>query len=374
MKSREKLKKKIENSVERAMQWLNLMDVNPMEPGIKKASSYHNVNMWPGMVLPATYNSVHCKELLKGWFPQNQLHNNSTGTFFNSCQSVDGFFHIKGMTKESIYKKDDTAYTWEYINFHISNYSLGALSSLGMKPVYSLDFMIPYLSAGGLKAWIKRREWDDPWMEGNNIVNLAGFFLMIKNWGSREAGFRFTEMMEWLNDIQNPLTGYWGDHSTGNSRSMLEAMAGASHIYHLYFYSGIPVPYSSYIIDSSLEVAFSQLNDVTSACLDIDIVDVLANLHVLDYRRAEVEDYLFRKLEGLLEFQNDDGGFCDTLEGLRSFDGWIKGYSEPQGISNCFATWFRMATIGMISTVLFPETANRWFFRETIGMGYFCKQ
>jgi hypothetical protein len=43
---------------------------------------------------------------------------------------------------------------------------------------------------------------------------------------------------------------------------------------------------------------------------------------------------------------------------------------EPQGLSNCFATWFRSAAIGMLCEILFPG-AFPWHFRNTIGMGYF---
>jgi hypothetical protein len=71
----------------------------------------------------------------------------------------------------------------------------------------------------------------------------------------------------------------------------------------------------------------------------------------------------------LLDFQNADGGFCDIREGSRRQDGWVKGYEEPQGLSNTFATWFRWIAIAMIADVLMPRFW-RWNFRRMIGIGY----
>ena len=52
-------------------------------------------------------------------------------------------------------------------------------------------------------------------------------------------------------------------------------------------------------------------------------------------------------------------------------DGWVGGYFEPQGLSNCFATWFRCATLAMILHCLDPEAARSLRFRDSIGIGYF---
>jgi len=51
----------------------------------------------------------------------------------------------------------------------------------------------------------------------------------------------------------------------------------------------------------------------------------------------------------LLALQQGDGGFFDERQGVRRVDGWVKGYEEPQGLSNTFATWFRLIAIAMIA-------------------------
>ena len=147
------------------------------------------------------------------------------------------------------------------------------------------------------------------------------------------------------------------------------AMAGAAHNFHIYYYLNRPLRYVDRIVDHCVSFVGE---GVTSACVDIDMVDILANMHKYGYRTGDIESGLEKKLVDLLDFQNPDGGFADVKEGDRRFDGW-NSYVEPQGLSNCFATWFRTATIAMICEVLFPKEFP-WHFRNTIGMGYFNRQ
>jgi len=56
-------------------------------------------------------------------------------------------------------------------------------------------------------------------------------------------------MFRWLDDHQNPVTGYW---DLGRGSSALNAMAGAFHFYFLYFLTGRRVQYPERIIESTL--------------------------------------------------------------------------------------------------------------------------
>ena len=47
----------------------------------------------------------------------------------------------------------------------------------------------------------------------------------------------------------------------------------------------------------------------------------------------------------------------------------MRGYAEPQGISNTFATWFRWIAIAMIAELLWPGWQD-WRFRGEPGIGY----
>jgi hypothetical protein len=51
----------------------------------------------------------------------------------------------------------------------------------------------------------------------------------------------------------------------------------------------------------------------------------------------------------------------------------VGGYTEPQGLSNTFATWFRWIAIAMTACCLWPQWqafAGGWQFRRMVGIGY----
>ena len=364
------LKDRVIDCFGRVKSWFEENRIEGFPKEVKRFSSLHNVSSYPGMLLPATYNSAHCLRLLGVYDDSNREACFRVADFINSFQLPDGRYRIPEMRDSDVYKRDDLAYTWEYIDFHVTNYALGAVLSLGYKPKHDLSFMEPYLTQQGLERWISRRMFDDAWMEGNNIVNLASFYLILHEQGDTRAFQRVEQLLLWLNTIQDPSTGFWGDDFS-TRKGLLYGMAGSMHVYHLYYYLDRELPFSDRIVESCIELSRNELKGVTTACLDVDIVDVLANMHRLGLRRREIEDVLEQKLVNLLGIQNPDGGFPDQTEGMLRFDGWVKGYSEPQGISNCFSTWFRCIAIAIISCILFPETAEEWTFRNTIGIGYY---
>jgi hypothetical protein len=146
----------------------------------------------------------------------------------------------------------------------------------------------------------------------------------------------------------------------------LHAMAGSMHDFHLWYATGRPLPYQ----DRAIDWALTQAPVIVSACIDVDLVDLLVHGRLLrSHRHRETEAWLRALLPRLLDFQNEDGGFPDETTGTRRQDGWINGYTEPQGISNTFATWFRWIAIAFIAETLWPAW-RRWGFRRTPGIGY----
>jgi hypothetical protein len=138
------------------------------------------------------------------------------------------------------------------------------------------------------------------------------------------------------------------------------------HNYHLWYARGRKLPYFEQAIGYCLTLP----PQVDSACIDVDVVDVL--VHGLSAGRAPqaaAHAWLAAILTAILDEQNDDGGFADVRAGTRRQDGWVRGYEEPQGLSNTFATWFRWIAIAMASDVLFPGRWQ-WNFRRSIGIGY----
>jgi hypothetical protein len=328
----------------------------------------HDDERWPSMVLPGTYDAVMALRLLGEEFDdaERDLH----AATIRSFASVGGAFRMPQMTPDTTYKRDDPAETRTYVDFHVSNYALGGLAALDRLLPLDLTFVEPYLEPSYLEAWLGRRDLRDPWLEGNNLVNLGGFLLLAVEHGSpderRRARAALDALLAWHDRNQDPTTGFWGPRQHASERDLLHAMAGATHDYHLYYALGRPVPH----LEAAVAYCLGRPPEVVSACIDVDLVDILVHAAVLRaHRTDEVRSWCARWLSRILAVQNADGGFPDQFEGVLRFDGWVGGYWEPQGASTAFSTRFRCIAISMCASLLWPGWRS-FGFRDMVGIGY----
>jgi len=354
----------------RTLAWLDTLQADGQPCGVVRISSAHDVARWPGMLLPGTYNAVLARSLLDGLDEWGSATRDALAAWLCSHRRADGVFRIPGMSDDDVFKKPDPAETWRYIDFHVTNYSLGALEMLAPAAPPVLDFVRPWLDPLVLKAWLADRDLRDPWQEGNNIVNLGSFLLLLAGQGDEPTRERvqacLSILFDWHDRFQEPATGFWGVGQLSDPERALHAMAGSMHNFHLWYATGRALPFH----DRAVDWALARPPRIDSACIDVDLVDLLVHAHlVIDYRRGDIERWLRAMLPPLLAFQNVDGGFCDTREGVRRQDGWVRGYEEPQGLSNTFATWFRWIAIAMIADCLWPGRWP-WRFRRMVGIGY----
>lgn len=366
----EQLAARVEMARTRTLAWLETMQAERLPRGVMRSSAAHDPVAWPGMLLPGTYNAVLCRALIGGLDSFSPAERAALVAWLESFRLPDGRFRIAGMHDADVFKKPDRDETWRYIDFHVTNYSLGAIEMLNPQHRPVLDFVAPFLDLETLGAWLSRRDMRDPWQEGNNIVNLGGFLLLLERFGDasmRDAVARaFDALFDWHDRNQEPATGFWGVGQLSDATRMMHAFAGSMHNHHLWFARGRALAHQDKAIDYCLTLP----QRIDSACIDVDAVDALVHGHrLIDHRRAEIEAWLATLLDALLAFQNEDGGFCDVRDGIRRQDGWVRGYEEPQGLSNGFATWFRWIAIAMIADLLWPERWP-WRFRRMVGIGY----
>jgi hypothetical protein len=342
-----------------SLAWLETMRMPGAPDGVSRISIAHDAARWPGMLLPGTYNAVICRRLLGGSFADP----NGLLRWLLTFRRGDGVFRVPGMTDAAVFKRPEPGETWLYIDFHVTNYSLGAIEVIAPEAMPVLEFAEPFVNRTHLKAWLADRDLRDPWLEGNNIVNLGSFLMGLRGQG---GGHALEVLLKWHEYHQDPATGFWGVGQALNETRLLHAMAGSMHNYHLYYALGRTLPYQ----DKAVDYALSRPTGIDSACIDVDLVDLLVHAHdLIDHRRDEISTWLREKLSALLAFQNADGGFSDEVFGVRRQDGWVRGYEEPQGISNTFSTLFRWIAIAMIADLLFPGL-REWQFRRMIGIGY----
>ena len=371
----DRLAREVEAARISTLDWLDSMQAPDAPRGVLRISAAHDPDRWPGVLLPGTYNGLMCLDLLGGLQGWTVDERRSAVTWLEAQRLADGRFRIPGMREDAVFKKPDPAETWRYIDFHVSNYALGAIEALEPERRPVLDFAKPYLEARTLGHWLSLRDLRDPWQEGNNIVNLASFLLLLRRHGDGErsgddwrpaADAALKQLFDWHDRLREPSTGFWGVGQLSDRVQLLHAFAGSMHNFHIWYHERQPLPGQ----DKAVDYCLSLPPRIDSACIDVDAVDVLVHgWRMIDHRRAEIESWLTEMLGALLAFQNPDGGFCDVREGVRRQDGWVKGYEEPQGLSNSFATWFRWIAIAMIADVLWPGRWD-WRFRRMIGIGY----
>lgn len=341
----------------RAAAYLAAQVVDQEDAQYWRHSPAHDFRSHPQHLLYGTWAGIHASILLGLDTEFSAAQRRRIANAVNQFQRSDGAYLMD--TSQSAC---DAAPEDEYFIFHCTNYALGAVLGLNERPRYSLSFMDRLLDQEELDRWLRGRNWQRPWAEGNNIVNLAGFYAILAEAGVSAAWPRLNEIADWLDSQQDENTGFWlADESPNHDLHL--AMAGAAHSQQIYYYLGRTVPRVTAIIDSCLRLGHLGLR---SACLDLDLVDMLTNLRRYRYRVSEIDRILFRYLVELLDVQNSDGGFCDNYVTSHL----LYGQNTPAGVSVTWTTWFRLATLGMIASALFPERVDQWHFRRTLGSGY----
>jgi hypothetical protein len=373
--SREKLAIGIDNARAATLDWLKTMQAAGKPKGCMRISGMHDADRWPGVLLPGTYNGIMCLDLLGGLADWSAAERAALVNWLEASRLPDGRFRIEGMQEADVFKKPDLDETWRYIDFHVTNYTFGAIETLAPDHRPILEFAKDYLDDRTLGHWLSLRDLRDPWQEGNNIVNLASFLLLLRQHGDGhqsgsawqpEVDRTLQQLFAWHDRLREPTTGFWGVGQLSDKTQLLHAFAGSMHNFHIWYHEGRALEGQ----DRAVDYCLSLPPRIDSACIDVDAVDVLVHgWRLLDHRRNDIEEWLAALLPKLLAFQRTDGGFCDVLGGVRRQDGWVNGYEEPQGHSNTFATWFRWIAIAMIADVLWPRRWN-WKFRRMIGIGY----
>jgi hypothetical protein len=366
----EGLARRIDEARARTLIWLASMQAQGQPRGVMRISAHHDAGAWPGMLLPGSYNGINALSLLGGLDDHTPAERAALATWFEQSRLPDGRFRIAGMRDDDVFKKPDRAETWRYIDFHVTNYTLGAIEALAPARKPELAFAAPLLEPQALGHWLSLRDLRDPWQEGNNIVNLGSFLLLMARDGDDaikvQVAAALEQLFAWHDRLQEPATGFWGVGQLSDPLKLLHAFAGSMHNFHLWYATGRALPYQERAVDYCLTLQPT----IDSACIDVDAVDVLVHGHgLLDHRRAEIERWCLVLLDALLDFQNRDGGFADIMQGVRRQDGWVGGYEEPQGLSNTFATWFRWIAIAMIADLIWPGRWP-WAFRRIVGIGY----
>lgn len=232
-----------------------------------------------------------------------------------------------------------------------------------------------YCDLNALANWQNTIDWQDAWLEGNNILFVGQLLVYLRDVQKCHAAAEsLSRWFAWLDRTADPKTGLWG---TNGYCSPMEAVYGGYHQLLVYFYENHPLPNVHGLVDTVLSIQHSDggfnPNGNGGACEDVDSVDILVNCYKrIDYRRAEIRHALRKCAKHVLATQNTDGGFPYALDQEQSHMG-VPGTSAGPNISCTFPTWFRIHTLALISEVLpnDPLFSGLTFrFNKALSMGW----
>lgn len=348
---------------QRALAFLHSMQCETPQGFGWRMGPHHDAVQQPGLLLHGTWCGVYLSVLLGDHVNWSVDFRKGVIATLQAGQQDEGYFQL-GLWSE----QEHFLHSWQYARFHATNYTLGALRLLDETPAKPLVFLEIFRDKSVLRNWLDARCMAHPGMEGNNIVNLASFFLEHARQGHCWAQTAFDELLEWHLKIQNLSTGYFDRLEHNTYFNIVHSVTGASHNTHLFWWTNRPLPMAERYIEDCLRIAS---HGSGRACTDIDITDLLVHLvatpTIVDQPlKHRIGTALALIAADLAKRQNSDGGFNDAIVGQFN----LAGYRTPHIDSNLWATWFRMATLGMIAEALGLEETGLWRFRNTIGMGY----
>jgi hypothetical protein len=320
-----------------------------------KYTATHDYNRFPAALLYGLWSTILGQSLVgeKALDPAERL------STLRSFKAGDGSYIPKQLLDLRNTK------SLEYLRLHCTNYAMGAELALDPNADHHCAYLEPFLDGDFLARWLEGRSLLRPWEEGNNIVNVASYLVLSYERGVPRASDRIEQMLEWHRRYQSPQTGGFDAFETPSLRKRIESLAGAVHNFHLHLFLGERFGYEEQIAETATAaLRFGRL----SACLSLDFTQLAVYTLPFSANPQELVDSLLLHTEVLLGSQRADGGWTEHDDDATPSH--AAGFRDSIASSCSYATWFRMASLGMIAIVLLGDAAENWHFRKTLGMGY----
>jgi len=218
-----------------------------------------------------------------------------------------------------------------------------ALLSAGSQPLTPLPVLAS--TPRQVRRFVRRLDWRNPWAAGSHAGHLM-FFLHANATSFGSAAARdslLPALLEELDSLQDAETGCWG---VGNP-SPARLINGAMKVITGYDFAGIPFSHPERLIDFALSLANER-----DACHHADIVYVLHQCsRASPHRQSEVRAFAVSRLEQLVPFRKEDGGFSFNKEGTgRTYYGLPIGQGRP--VSDIHGTTLFVWTVVMLADLL----------------------
>jgi hypothetical protein len=241
-------------------------------------------------------------------------------------------------------------------------YSLAALQAAGSHVKQPVGGYARWVEPNWLRGWLAARDWSQPDTAGRHILYLGSVLAWeAVHTGQPAYAAAGEALLAWLDQFQNPDTGFWDiDRRLAGTQP---AMDGAAAIGALYFFQARPLAHMRRILDLTLSMqkADGLFGSHATGCAATDLAatSLLTQCGRLDpdYRADEVKMSLMAAFEAILEQRTPDGAFCDArrkkqahsdeAQRLRHPDCVALTYSPTE--SDLWSTYTRVLALALIS-------------------------
>ncbi len=335
-------------------------------PGVYQNCTNGQITLYASCFAVMCYHYLN--ELLR--FPEPYL--KEWADYLLSYQGQDGRFRGPEIIEGKLLS---AAHSPNHLAKHSTCHVLPALKLLGVSPRYPLVFMDKYLEPETLVQWLEQRNWNEAWLEGNNLLFMGQLLTYIAVEEDNSQAKKSVDLLfEWLDDKIDPATGLWG-----TDRGATDNYAAAYGGYHqllLYYYWGRPIPYRNELVDTILSLQHFDGGFARGwgggSCEDVDCVDILVNLYKLtDYRREDIKYALLKARCAVLRRQVEHGGFVYKV-GEDFYHMGMEYTYAPSGDANMFSTWFGVHTLCLIAEIIEVPALDlsRGQFNDVCSMGW----
>jgi hypothetical protein len=263
-----------------------------------------------------------------------------------SYQDEDGLFRDEVLNCKEANIGDD--WGWRHLTLH----ALMALDLYGIKSKYPVNFAYN-LDVKKLAKKLNSYDWKKrlPWTS-NAVQNLAVFLQYNKKYHKQNnASLLINEIIDFINKKQSKKTGLFFDYHN-NFQDLSDDVQSAYHFFLIHFSENKKINFINKIIDNVLRTQNIiggygfYLN--SSACEDIDSIDILLRLSLItNYKKKEIKKSFRKFLNSSLVNFNEDGGWVFRRnESLKIIHSQM---ISRKGESNLFYTWFRLLSFSYAS-------------------------
>lgn len=275
------------------------------------------------------------------------------GKYFDKFQRAeDGLFYDNAV-HNSLY--DDT--DWWGAR-HLALHMISAYTDLGIKPKYDFKFLRNYYPSGTIQKWLENFDWRASTIGAgdvdNKIMNIGCLLQFQRDtWGDGDAARTLDELKIYLKGKIDPSTGIWGGFDLNNKDQQSRAIQFAYHLFPLFFYDGE----FDFDVEKIVYTALATQNKYggygvkpnSSACEDIDSIDILIRLHSFCSRalQEKIDESIRRAFSWVILNQVDDGGFVFRLN--EPFHYGSRETSSEANAGAMLPTWFRTLSLAYMA-------------------------